>query len=191
MLKGLVRCSACGATLACNGPTSGKDGPRSLQCCNYSRGSCHTSHSITIPKIEQAVKKALDTAITTKRFEVAIPEKKASDTTTVDYDKLIALEERRLERAKAAYLAEVDSIEQYAQNKKEISARIEGLKAQRNKVNTRSFDINAFAKKAAMIAKFIDRTDVSESAKNEQLRTIIDKIIFEKAKGNVAVYFHD
>ncbi len=190
MLKGLVRCSSCGATLACNAATD-KNGTRSLQCCNYSRGSCHTSHSITIPKIERAVKEALDSAIATKHFAVAMPERKTTDTATVDYDKLIALEERRLERAKAAYLAEVDTIEQYAQNKKEIFDRIESLKTQRSKVSTRSIDATTFAKKVAKISKFIERTDVSESAKNEQLRTIIDKIIFEKAKGNVAIYFHD
>ena len=191
MLKGLVRCSACGATLACSASKSNKNANHSLQCCNYSRGSCHTSHSVTIPKIERAVKEALESAIATKRFEVAMSGKKAADTTAVDYDKLIALEERRLERAKAAYLAEVDSIEQYAQNKKEIEDRIEGLKAQRGKTNARDLDVDAFAKKVARIAKFLDRTDVSEAAKNEQLRTIVDRIVYEKAKGNVAIYFHE
>ena len=124
MLKGLVRCSACGATLICNG-VSGKAKARCLQCHNYSRGSCHTSHSITIPKIEAAVKEGLRSAIGDKQFTIVPSKPKKSDPTLVDYDKLIEVEERRLARAKEAYLAEIDTIEQYAQNKKNITERIE------------------------------------------------------------------
>ena len=39
--------------------------------------------------------------------------------------------------------------------------------------------------------EFIERDDVTEAAKNEALRTIIETIIYEKAKGNLAIYFHD
>ena len=39
--------------------------------------------------------------------------------------------------------------------------------------------------------EFIQRDDVTEAAKNEALHTIIEKVVFEKAKGNLAIYFHD
>lgn len=192
LLKGLVRCSACGATLACNGVKSGKAKARCMQCCNYSRGSCHTSHSITVPKIEAAFKEGLRKAIGAKQFTMA-PAKppKQSDPNAIDYDKLIAVEERRLERAKEAYLAEIDTIEQYAQNKKEITERIQDLIARRDKHTIKEVDIDAFAKKVAGVADFIERDDVTEAAKNEALHTIIEKIVYEKAKGNLAIYFHD
>ena len=192
LLKGLVRCSACGATLACNGVKSGKIKARSMQCCNYSRGSCQTSHSVTVPKIEAAFKQGLREILKTKQFTMA-PQKppKQSDPNAIDFDKLIAIEERRLERAKEAYLAEIDTIEQYAENKKEITGRIEDLKARRDKHTIKDIDFDAFAKKVAKIADFIERDDVTEAAKNEALHTIIDKIVYEKAKGNLAIYFHD
>lgn len=192
MLKGLVRCSACGATLACNGVKSGKAQARCMQCCSYSRGACHTSHSITVPKIDAAFKQGLREILKTKQFTMApIKPPKQSDPNAIDYDKLIAVEERRLERAKEAYLAEIDTIEQYAQNKKEITERIEELKSRRDKYITNDIDFDVFAKKVAGIADFIERDDVSEAAKNEALRTIIDKVVYEKAKGNLAIYFHD
>ena len=190
MLKGLVRCSACGGTLAVNG-VSGKARTRCLQCCNYSRGSCHTSHGITVPRIESAFVVGLKEALGNKQFNISPTAPKKSAPNMVDYDKLIAVEERRLERAKEAYLAEIDSLQQYAQNKKDISERIEDLKARRDKQATKEIDMDTFAEKVAGIVEFIERDDVTASAKNEALHTIIEKVVYEKAKGNLAIYFHD
>lgn len=190
MLKGLVRCSACGGTLAVNG-VSGKAKTRCLQCCSYSRGSCRTSHSITLPRIEESFMEGLRQAIGAKQFNITPHKPKKSDPTAIDYDKLIAVEERRLARAKEAYLAEIDTIEQYAQNKKEITERVDDLKARRDKDTEKEIDIDAFTEKVAGIVEFIERDDVTPTAKNEALRTIIDKIVYEKAKGNLAIYFHD
>lgn len=191
MLKGLVRCSVCGSTLTCNSVTSGKSKARCLQCCSYSRGSCRTSHSITLPKIEAAFKAGLNKAVETKQFNIVPNKPKKSDPNTVDYDKLIMVEERRLARAKEAYLAEIDTIEQYAQNKKEITERIDDLKTRRDRETEKEVDIDAFTDKVVGVVEFIEREDVTESAKNEAIRTIIEKIVYEKAKGNLAIYFHD
>jgi len=162
-----------------------------LQCCNYSRGSCRTSHSITIPRIEAAFIEGLKEAVGNKQFAITPNKPKKSDPSAIDFDKLIAVEERRLARAKEAYLAEIDTIEQYAQNKKEITARIDDLKARRDKYIEKEIDIDAFTEKVAGIVDFIERDDVTASAKNEALHTIIEKIVFEKAKGNLAIFFHD
>ena len=191
MLRGLVRCSACGGTLACNGVKSGKAKARCMQCCNYSRGSCHTSHSITMPKVEAAFIEGLKQALGDKQFTIVPNAPKKSDPTAIDFDKLISVEERRLERAKEAYLAEIDTIEQYAKNKKEITERIDDLKARRDKDIQKEFDLDAFTKKVASVVEFIERDDVTEAAKNEALHNIIEKIVYEKAKGNLAIYFHD
>lgn len=191
MLKGLVRCSDCGGTLALASAVSGKSKLRTMQCCNYSRGSCHTSHSITMPKIEAAFMEGLRQAVEAKTFTIAPRQPKKANPNMVDYDKLIAVEERRLARAKEAFLAEIDTIEQYAQNKKEITERIDDLKARRDKDIEKEIDIDAFAEKVAGIVAFIEREDVTEAAKNEALHNIIEKIVYEKAKGNLAIYFHD
>jgi DNA invertase Pin-like site-specific DNA recombinase len=188
MLKGLLRCSACGGSLAIGG-ASGKN--LNLQCCNYSRGSCRTSHSISVPKIEAAFIEGLKQALGDKSFTIVPSQPKKSDPHQIDFDKLIEVEERRLARAKEAYLAEIDTIEQYAQYKKEITARIDDLKARRDRSIVKEVDMDAFAEKVAGIVEFIQRQDVTVSAKNEALRTIIEKVIYEKAKQNLAIYFHD
>ncbi len=201
MLKGLVKCSSCGATLACNGVSSGKAKTRCLQCCNYARGSCKTSHSVTIPKIEASLIEGLKEAIGDMNFKVAPTAPNASrkiTTETIDYDKLITLEHRKLTRAKEAYLAEIDSIEQYAKNKKEIESNITELTKKRTAAagctagNTIS-DIKAFAKKVAEVLNFIESTDenVTTAAKNIAIRSIINHIVYDKANSHLAIFFHD
>ena len=191
MLKGLARCSICGGTLAMSSSLSGKAKTRTLQCCNYSRGSCTTSHSITLPKIETAFLQGLEQAIADKQFTIVPSEKPRREASSVDYDKLIAVEERRLARAKEAYLNEIDDLAQYKQNKEEITAKIEDLKARRDKDVIQEIDVDAFTKKVVGIVEFCKRDDVTESAKNDALHTIIEKVVYDKAQGNLAIYFHD
>lgn len=191
MLKGLVRCSACGGTLAVNG-YSGKERVRCLQCCNYSRGVCHTSHGITIPKIEATFIAALERAVETQTFTIA-PQKTQTkkDAESPDYNKLIALEERRLERAKEAYLAEIDTIEQYKKNKEEITKRISELTEKRDGTEpTITIDTAAYTKRITEVIEYIKRKDVLPQAKNEALRPLIERIVYEKANNNLAIYFN-
>ena len=188
MLKGLVRCSACGGTLAIKG-YSGKAKTPCLQCCNYNRGRCHSPHGVLLPKIEDAVMQGLRQAIGTNTFVIS-PKVRKVETSVPNYEKLLAIEERRLERSKQAYLNEVDSLEQYAENKKEIEKRIAELIALRDAETPQdTHDFNAYAKKVMQVVEFLEREDVTAEAKNEALQTIIEKIVFEKSKGNVAIFF--
>ena len=191
MLKGIVRCSACGGVLGLSSTVSGKTKNRTLQCCNYARASCHTSHSITMPRIENGVFEGLEQAVKNQKFTINPTPKKKADAPSIDYDKLIAVEERKLKRAKDSYLAEIDTLEQYKENKTEITQRIEELKAKRDKDTVQEIDVNAFAKKVIGILEFCKREDVTASAKNEALHTILEKVVYEKANNNLAIYFHD
>ena len=190
MLKGLVRCDNCGGTLVMSNATSGKAKIRTLQCHNYARGTCKISHSVIITKLETALIQGLEKAVEEKVFNFAPQRQKKSAPAEVDYEKLIAIENRRLARAKEAYLAEIDTLEQYKNNKKEITNRIADLEAKRDKGNVDKIDIDAFAEKVGHVIEFIKIDDVTETAKNEMLRTIIETLVYEKAKGNVAIYFN-
>jgi DNA invertase Pin-like site-specific DNA recombinase len=188
MLKGLVRCSDCGGTIAIVGYSSKNKVP-CLRCCNYNRGRCHTANGILSTTLENAVIEGLKQAIGSNSFTIA-PERRKIETNTPDYDRLIALEERRMERSKQAYLAEIDTIEQYAQNKKEIEARIAELESLKNAAVVPT-NYSALKERTIDVVDFLQRDDVTPEAKNEALRTIIDKIVFDKANNSVALYFYD
>lgn len=192
MSKGLVRCSACGGTLALSSAKSGKAQKPTMQCCNYSRGQCHTSHSVVVPTIEGAIIEGLKTAIETKLFTMSPEKKKAKEPKGPDFEKLIGFEEKKLARTKEAYLAGVDSIEQYAQNKKEIEKRISDLIALRDKEKpTQKANLDAYTKKVSDVVSFIESPEPTLQAKNEALRTIIDKVVYHKPSGKVQIFFYD
>ena len=192
MSKGLIRCSSCGGTLAMVslGNTKKDKSPR-LQCCNYNRGRCHTSHSVSVPRIESAILDGLRQAVETQRFTISPERKQDVEKAVPDYAKLIATEEKKLERAKSAYLAEIDTLEEYKQNKADIERRIAEIIEERDKDAPQAMlDTSVFTKKVVGVLEYLENDQVSLEAKNEALRTIVDKIVYDKATENVAIYFY-
>ena len=187
MLKGIMRCSACGATLCLSSLTSRRKS-RSYQCCKYSRGVCAVSHAITQPKLEATVISALEQILQNEQFTIS-PQKKKTPSNQPDFDKLIAVEERKLERANQAFLAEIDTIEQYGKNKKDITKRIDELKAMRDKNQEGKIDINLYKERTLEIIQFLKDENVSPSAKNKALRSIIEKIVYDKPNNSLSIYF--
>ena len=140
-----------------------------------------------MPKLEIAFINGLEEALKTNKFNIAPAPKKQDD--DIDYDKLIAIERRRLARAQEAYLAEIDTLEQYSTNKKEITSKIEDLKNKQQQSAAETFDIETFRKKLTYVVEFLKKSDVSEQAKNEALRTIIDKAIYSKSTETLTITF--
>ena len=190
-LKGLVRCHACGGTLILSSAVSGKNKTRTMQCHNYGHGSCHVSHSVTIPKLEAALLDSLRESIATGNFSILPKGSKRSVEAPVDYDKLIAAEERRLARAKEAYLAEIDSLEQYGKNKTEIQNRIKILKEKMTEHVAATIDMKAFAQKVSEVIAIVERDDVDASVKNEALHSIIEHIVYDKSNEHLEIHFHE
>ena len=98
MLKGLLRCGACGATLTLLSTAS-----PSLQCHRYARGQCHVSHSITVKKADALAISALEDIVLSRRYTFE-PPKPAKLKVAHDWDKLISAEELKLSRARSAML---------------------------------------------------------------------------------------
>lgn len=188
MLKGLVRCSSCGATLVMQSTAC-----MSIQCHNYARGTCGVSHSLSINKANKAVVSALEQAVNDLSFTVEPASIPKESTSSIDYDKLIKLEETKLQKIKEAYLSGVDSLEEYKQNKATVQETIGRLKEEKeSKQSTEpaSIDKCVFAKKVLNVLEFIKSPDVTEQAKNEALRSIISRIIYVKPENRLDIIFY-
>lgn len=181
MLKGLVRCSSCGATLTQAAKNVG------IQCHNFARGTCKVSHYISLSKINKAVIEALESSIEQMSFEIK-PQTHISPMNASDTDKLIANERKKLDRVKSAYENGIDSLEEYKENKSKILAVIKKLEAERPQAKE-SFDKKSYAKKVSSVLDIL-RSDVSEKAKNEALRTIVDHIIFNRTESTIDIVFY-
>lgn len=186
MLKGLVRCGECGATLTRVVQHKGKS--VSLQCYRYTRGRCHTSHFISMERANAAVIDALESIIGSRSYVFA-PKKPVRAKPDRDWDKLISQEEARLERAKKAFLDGVFSSEEYRAVKEGISsniAKLQTAKTQSVQAEPEPIDIQP---RAVEVLSIIKSPDVDEETKNKALRSIIDKIVFNKKENTLDIYF--
>lgn len=183
MLKGLVHCSNCGSTL-CYQSAAG-----SIQCYKYAHGQCTKSHSISVAKINRIVIETLENAVDTLSFNME-PRNVKTAAAGSDAERLIKLEERKLVRVQEAYEAGIDDIEEYANKKRKIQTEIERLKKLMPAPEAKAFDKIEFAKKVSSVLRQIKSPDVSETAKNEALRTIISKIVYNKSAQNLDIYFY-
>lgn len=187
MLKGLVKCSSCNATLVMQSTAC-----PSMQCHNYARGSCLTSHSLSISKANKAVIEALESSVENLQFNF-VPKEIKKNENHIDYDSLIKKETEKLKRCKEAYKIGVDTLEEYSTNKKEIQKNIDKLLKEQAeyaiKMNV-DIDLNAYADKVKGVIEVIKDPAVSEEAKNQALRTILDRIVYDKPNSKLHFFFY-
>lgn len=189
MLRGMIRCSACGATLI----LSGKNSPcPSLQCHNYAKGKCSASHALSLRKANAAVLAGLQDAVDRLDFDM-VPRRSApvKSAAVVDYGRLLEQERRKLSRCRDAYQSGVDTLAEYRENKARLESNIRRLEEQAAAIISapEDFDKAAYAKKVASVIRYL-QTDADEAAKSEALRSVVDHITFHKASQHLAIYFY-
>lgn len=188
--KGLIKCSECGATLV----TVNTKSP-SLQCHQYAKGKCSVSHGITQAKAKQLILDALKESIETGVFifDEAKEQRKNNQISASDIDRLISQERSRLARVKAAYANGIDTLEEYAKNKKDIEAAIALLESEKESaskvISKKSIDKKEMKAQAMELITCIENEDIPASVRNEAMREFIEKIVFEKASGKMVVHF--
>ena len=185
MLKGLLRCDCCGATLVYQ---STKE--PAVQCHNYARGNCHTSHHLALKKANAAIIEYLEGCNIKTEFNIVPKSNAAVD--IIDYDALIKKEQDKIERASAAYDAGFDTLEEYGRKKRAYQNNIEELKKKKelSPQAPESLIDESFIKRISDVTSIIKSPAASEQAKNEALRTIIDHITYEKDNQTLTVYFY-
>ena len=180
MLKGLVRCSACGATLVYQKKYKG------MQCHGYCLGRCGVSHYLSTAKANRAVVAELERCADLGVFTLAPPVRPAGE--GPDFLRLISAEEQKLRRVQEAYEAGVDSLEEYARKKAKISAGIAQLRRQaaRSDPQLSAADMQA---KTRGVLDILKSPAATEAEKNAALRTILSHVVFDKPASQLVLYF--
>lgn len=184
MLRGIVKCNTCGSTLVFNKSSNG------LQCHNYSRGRCPTSHFINIDMLNEMVLQQMKDNVAEMSFNTASPAV-VIETGDVNYDALIKSQLLKLERAKQAYQSGVDSLEEYKQTKAKIDAEIKRLQNEAaNAATVNSGEsIEDFAKTVDGAIRLLEDPELSGAFKNEIIKTFVDYIIFYKPERTIRIFY--
>lgn len=184
-LKGLVRCSTCGATLTLGGDH------KTLQCHRYAKGVCKVSHAIYLSKITKAVIDKLKADLADG--EIAIQTAPAPQTKKVSVtETMIAKEQRKLERIREAYEAGIDTLEEYREAKQKVTQRLAELTAQLSaKAPKQSAEETqeAVRGRIAHALDILSDAETSEHVKNLTLRALIECITFIKPAGIIEILY--
>lgn len=182
MLKGLVRCNSCGATLTASAQGKG------LQCYRYSHGQCDTSHYISLSRINNSVLSALEHDLMSGQVLVKRTPKK-SEKNTDYYETQLKKERSKLERVKKAYENGIDTIDEYRENKKKILDSINAIEAQLEECSAPQEIYVNIRDKIAHAYEIATNPSVSEELKNSALREIIDNITFDASNKAIEIFY--
>lgn len=183
MLKGLVRCDHCGATLVMSASE------KYLQCNNYGRGKCKVSHAISTVKINNAVLEKIREDLADPDFASRVKKQSVPKPAESPIPALIEKEERKLERIREAFEAGIDTLEEYRQNKQRISEQIAALHAELAKAAPAP-DTSTFIGRVETSLTTLTDPYASEIIKNQTLRTFVEQIIFMKPSGRIEIVYH-
>lgn len=185
MLQGLVRCSACGATL-CQAVNH-----TSLQCHAYAHGKCNISHSITIKKINSMILDAIENAAMTGNFKFdPTPQKVNSKNDTLKLS--LEKEKKKLERIKEAYENGVYTLDEFKQSRQQIMSNITEIENRLTENDTENDEKTRqkLKERILSILPSLHSPAVPEKTKNSLIKSFVHRIVFYRTSCSIDVFFY-
>lgn len=195
-LSGLVKCPACGRTMIAKRIQNGKNTYCYFTCYGYSKGKCLAKNSISSLKLAPAVLQSLEEVLNIGKVTykyVQPKEVQSPDLYSLLSDQLEKIDEK-FERIKEAYRNGVDSLEEYKANKQLLQKEKEELEFQLKELKKEdSSDVDAdknMLLRIKNVYEIINSDTVDDVLKNEILKSVIEKIVYNRAKNTLNVYYY-
>ncbi len=197
-LSGLLKCPACGRTMVAK-KTTDKKYKRTyyyFTCYGYLKGKCLAQNSVSSKKIEPVVLQAVHEATFCAHLRF-IRSAKKSETDAKEYDLLqgqLAACSETERRIKTAYQAGIDTLAEYKENKERLAKERRRLKERLIACSPAAFETAAPAKPfeqkpIAGIYDLLLSNTCTAQEKNAALKTILEKIVYQKETDNLMLYF--
>ncbi len=185
-LSGLVYCSNCSSALTYSSANNG------FQCYKYAHGQCNESHYISAKKIEQAVIDGISQVTIDNEF-IKDNAKPVLQENYRDYSNDIERLEKMLQRAKNTYLAGIDTIEEYGENKERINKEIEVFKdLQLKEEMKKSHEVESqevITERFSSIVSLL-KSDVANDIKHNAIAGIVENITFNRDQESIKIFFN-
>lgn len=195
-LSGIVKCQACGRTMTACKIENNKQTYCYFRCYGYSKGKCAAKNSISSLKLEPAVlesiKSVLDTGkITYRKIEVKTED--TADLKTILEDQIKKIDVK-LQRIKEAYMNGIDTMEEYKENKRIVQGEKDSLEKQlselkEEKISTKNED-NDMLMRVKNVYDILSSDSVDATTKNEVLRSVVEKIVYDREEDELKVYYY-
>lgn len=191
-LSGLLICSTCGGTLA----YSGTKNSRGFQCWKYTKGFCNESHYIGIHPIEKMVIEYLESVLHSPAIVYTVISSASADADSklADLEKQLQKVENKGKRIKAAYLNEIDTLEEYKANKAAlleeratIEKNIKLLTVSNADMSKEEMDKKMKQNISALLAVLQDDS-ADYVQKGNMMRNVVDHIVFDRGNTSLDMF---
>ena len=178
-LNGLIKCKYCNSTLVRNSKSY-------YQCRGYVGGKCLKSQLVDINKIDKIILEQIKQDFNSKiniNTKFNIQQKNDSEINIIlDQINKIKLKEKR---NKNAYMNGIDSLEEYKENKKELSIQKELLEKQLSKIQNKDLKKieNDFQEQLQNLYDILIDEKIDMNKKYEVSHLIIDKVAIARDEG--------
>lgn len=191
-LSGVLKCGICGGPMTYMGATD-RNGA-AYRCVNHVRGACRTTGRIALSRLENAVLAGLedpfDTADTVFVHRDLPRDDSSAQQMIQDQIKDLDRKERRL---RAAYMDGIDTLDDYREARRTLDARREELKKRLEELTCpeTSEDVRLrLIQNTQDVLKVLRNPDMDVLKKQDAIRNICQKILWDKEASTLTFYFY-
>lgn len=195
-LSGVVKCPACGRTMTANTIRNNTRVYSHFRCYGYTKGKCMANNSISSIKLEPAVLESIKTVLDNGKITYRKIEAKTDDTVdlkTILEDQIKKIDVK-LQRIKEAYMNGIDTMEEYKENKQAVQEEKQHLEKQLSEIkeekSSSKDDDKDMLLRVKNVYDILSSDSVDATTKNDVLRSVVEKIIYEKDKDLLKVYYY-
>lgn len=198
-LSGLLKCSACGASLGFNRSNDPKKRPDFFQCWKYAKGMHPGSCCVSAHIAERAVLDSLQRIISSNEAEYEYIRRtdqtvKAEENAIKEAFARLMVKERRIQEA---YENGIDTLEEYRHNKLRLKAEREELKADLIRIQKKTScesksapDKTELLYRISTVYELISNPEVDLETKGNALRGVLKKIVFDRETSHFSFYYY-
>ena len=198
-LSGLLKCSTCGGSLGFNRSNNQKKRPDFFQCWKYAKGIHLDSCCVSARIAEKAVLESLQKAIATNEieYEYIRKEDEAIQGEEVAIYETLARLDVKERRIREAYENEIDTLEEYRQNKLRLKNEREALLAEAERIHQQHAqakenvpDKAEVMRRISSVYELISAQDIDNETKGNALRSVVKEIVFDRKLGRFSFYYY-
>ena len=197
-LGGILKCSACGRTLSTSRHTDKRYNHTyyNFQCYGYLKGKCSVSHNVSEKKIVPHILSAIRDVIETREIEFEVKNTVLPDKQS-EYELLeqgLKKLDQKETRIKQAYRDGIDTLEEYKDNKEILRREREEIEQRLHEISSQPEEVIDYKEEllhriSSVYEILLDDT-VPIIRKNEAIKSVIEKIVYNKSEDRITIYFY-
>ncbi|MDF2587402.1 MAG: hypothetical protein K0S41_1243 [Anaerocolumna sp.] len=189
-LSGLIKCSNCGRSMTASKVKQSRF--MHFTCNGYTKGKCPVCNSVSENQLIPAILGVLQKVISSGEVEYTVAKRVTNSSDTYLLEQQLLRLDEKYKRIKAAYINGIDTLKEYKHNKELIQKESDSLNNQLKELKKTMVQDNnqEMVNRINSVYKLITDDKIDNLTKNASMKSIIEKIVFNKKEGLLDVFFY-